>query len=193
MFQKLKFKSLQRKAKKLHDLREQGANIDVKNEIAAQIELGKFYDNHPFNKNYPHADLYALECYRMAASLGDPEAQYICGKRLFDKARFWENWSTGMYGSGIHKKYASSYYEEAFTYLKEAESHSHPLAKRLQGLAYINGWGVAKNVEVGFKMVVESIEQEGTWDKATQIFQELGLNNPEFFSMLLTYKPKAHS
>lgn len=189
MFQKMKLNSLQKKAKKLHDIRESGANVDVKNEIAVQNELGKFYDAHPYDKNYPDAELYALECYRLAANLGDTQAQYICGQRLFDKARFWENWSLGMYGAAIHKTYAARYYEEAFTYLQEAENGGHALAKRLRGLAYINGWGLEKNVDTGFKLIVASIEQEGAWDRATKIFEELGLNKPEFFSMLLTHRP----
>lgn len=188
IMQRFKLKGLEKKVKKLHDLREQGGNVDVKQEAKAQIELAKFYDAHSFDKKLPRAIVQAFECYRAAAILGDMEAQYICGQRRLEEGKFWEHWSAGLYGNPIHKKYAALFYEEAFTYLKEAETSGHPLAKRLHGLALINGWGVDKDVEAGFKLVVDSIAAENAWDKVTKIFEELGLNSPEFFSMLMTYK-----
>ena len=38
--------------------------------------------------------------------------------------------------------------------------------------------------KVGFELIVESIEQENSWDKVPQIFASMGLNKPEFFSAL---------
>ncbi len=36
----------------------------------------------------------------------------------------------------------------------------------------------------GFDLIVDSIDQENSWDKVPQIFAALGLNKPEFFSQL---------
>lgn len=190
MLQKLKLKALISKIQKFHDMREKGVNIDLKDEITSQLQLAKFYQEHLYDKDVPDAAIYVLECYRAAASLGDVHSQYICGQRQFEKGRFWENFSTGIYGHPVHKKYATACYDEAFIYLKEAENNGHPLAKRLHGLALIKGFGVPKDLEKGFSLVVDSIEQENAWNRATQIFEELGLNTPEFFSLLISHKNK---
>jgi TPR repeat protein len=189
IFAKMKFKRLTKKLAKLREMREKDANVDLKNEMATQVELAKFYDTHLYVKKLPQAELYAMECYRQAAALGDVSAQYICGMRLFTKARFWDEWSKGIYGMPIHEQYAQNYYDEALTYLKEAEANGHPLAKRHHGLALVRGWGVEKNLEGGFKLIVESIEQQGAWNRVTKVFEELGLNSPEFFNMLVYYRP----
>lgn len=189
-FQRYKLKGLQKKVQKLFGLRDQrGSNADVSNEIAAQYALAKFYEQHQYDKNLPHASTFALECYRVAAVLGDVKAQFTCGERLLDQAKFWDNWSHNpLYGRSIHKKYASNLYEEAFAYLREAESHDNPFAKRLLGLCHIHGWGVPKNMDEGFRLVLDSIEQEKAWDRATQIFDQLKLNSPQFFAALRSYK-----
>ena len=75
-------------------------------------------------------------------------------------------------------------YEEAHAYLSSSEGFQHVEARRLHGLCYINGWGVAEDQERGFKLVVESIEIEQSWDRVPQIFASIGLNKPEFFSAL---------
>ncbi|HAT9519670.1 TPA: hypothetical protein JBC96_14495, partial [Legionella pneumophila subsp. pneumophila] len=53
------------------------------------------------------------------------------------------------------------------------------------GLCIINGWGVESDKNAGFELVVDSIEQEGSWDKIPQIFASMGLNKPEFFSAIM--------
>lgn len=186
--QKRKLNSLKAKVQKLHEQREQGISVDVSQEIDACTQLAKFYEKHYFDKGLPHAEIYAFECYRAAAVLGSAQAQYVCGQRLFEKAQFWEQWSNSIFGQTIHRKYAQEYYDEAFTYLQEAENSGHALAKRLRGLAFVKGFGVPKDVDKGFILIVESIDQENAWDRVTKIFVDLGLNSPEFFSMLVTHR-----
>lgn len=190
LFQKAKLNSLRKKVQKAHDLREQrGANADVQGEIKAQYELAKFYDRHRFDKKVPHAEIYALECYRVAALLGDIKAQYTCGERLLEQGKFWDAWShSPIYGAAIHKKYAANFYAEAFTYLQSAEAADYAFAKRLLGLAQIHGWGMPRDLDEGYKQVLDSIDLEKAWDRATEIFAELKLNSPEFFAALRSRK-----
>jgi TPR repeat protein len=185
-FQKLKLKSLRKKVQKAHALREKkGTDVELKNEVAAQYNLAKFYDEHLFDKKLPHAEIYSLECYRAAASLEDVKAYYICGQRLLDQAKFWDAWSRSpIYGATIHKKYANNFYEEAFAYLSVADERDYPLAKRLLGLSFIHGWGKPRELEKGYNLVLDSIDLEKSWDRATKIFDELKLNSPEFFAAL---------
>jgi hypothetical protein len=189
-FQKIKLNRLQKKVQKTHDLRErQGGKADAQNEIKAQYELAQFYDKHFFDKKLPHAEVYALDCYRAAASLGDAKAEYICGQRLLEQAKFWDARSRSpIYGNTIHKRYATGFYEEAFAYLRSAEAHGYALAKRLLGMIYINAWGVAKHMDEGYKLILDSIEMEKAWARANKIFEELKLNSPEFFAALQSHK-----
>lgn len=188
--QRLKLKSLEKKARNLYERREKGENVNRVQEIKANLDLAKFYDLHLHNKKFPNAEDNANEYYRAAGNLGDPNALYIFGKRRLDKARFWDEWLQGVYGLPIHKNYASQYYNEAFEYFKKAEESGSPLALRLHGLAYIHGWGVPQDKETGFKMVVQSIDEENAWDRATEIFKEIGLNTPDFFSSIMAIKQR---
>jgi len=189
-FQRRKLKSLQNKVQKTHHLYEQqNSAANLKNLVAAQYDLAKFYEQHFYDRTLPHAEKYALECYRAVAALGEAKAQYICGQRLLDQAKFWDNWSRSpIYGAEIHKKYSKACFEEAMAYLNAADHQDYPYARRLLGLIHINGWGVPLNTDQGFKLVLESIDLEKSWDRATKIFEELKLNSPEFFAALGTYK-----
>lgn len=187
---KRKLKKLQKRARILYDKRERGETIDAKYEIKAQLDLAHFYDKYRYYKIFPRAESCALEYYRTAAELGSAEAQYTFGQRRLEDAKFWDEWFAGINGQPLHQELAKSYYTEAFNNLSKAESNGYPLAKRLYGLAYIHGWGVPKDKDRGFKMVVESIEEEGSWNRATQIFTELGLNTPDFFSSIMAIKQK---
>lgn len=190
-FAKRKMKALRKKVQKARDQTERGGgkNADVKNEITAQLELAKFYEKHYFDKDLPKAEVYALECYRAAAILGDVKAQFICGQRLLDQAKFWDVWSRSpIYGLAIHKKYAAGLYEEAFSFLRSAETNEYPFAKRLLGMIHIHGWGMTPNLDLGYQLVLDSIDQEKAWDRATKIFDELKLNSPQFFAALQSRK-----
>jgi TPR repeat protein len=131
---------------------------------------------------------YANECYRAAALAGSVNAQYIFGKRRFDEGKFWQQWRQGIYGLPVHETYAKQMYEEGFIFLKKAIENGSFLAKRLYGLAYIHGLGVAKDQDQGFKLIIQSVDDEKAWDKATKIFEELGLNTPEFFSSIMALR-----
>lgn len=187
-----KLEALRKKVQRLHTAREQQNNADPKQsqmEIAALYELADFYKKHRFDKGLPKAEIYQLECYRAAAALGDRRGQFLCGERILEQARFWDNWSRDpIYGKSIHQKYAKNYFEEAFAYLRAAENAEYPFAKRLLGLAYIHGWGMPKDTNEGFRLVLESIDQEKAWDRATKILDDLKLNSPEFFTALRNYK-----
>lgn len=187
---KYNYNRLKKRVKNLHDKRERAENVDVKYEIKANKELAKFYHQHQFDKALPHASTLAAECYRAAANLGDSESQYLFAKSLLDDGRFWEQVAQGIYGLPIHQSYAKNYYDEAIEQLHQATARGNFLALRLHGLAYINGWGVAQDKDKGFKMVVKSIDDANAWDKATQIFEELGLNTPAFFSSIMAIKSK---
>lgn len=187
---RMKIKKLKKKLELLFNNRQTNPATDeeLHKEIQLAFELGKMYDNLRFNKGFPHADLLALEAYRIAASLEDTKALYILAERMIERGKFWDELRAETHACKAHDKYAKDTYEEAFVYLKAAEDKGNFLAKRLHGLCYINGWGVDSSPDHGFKLVIKSIEQEGAWDRATEIFKELGLNKPEFFSYIMASK-----
>lgn len=189
-FQRRKLKALRKKLEKAHAIRENNEKQEnIKNEIAIQYQLANFYKKHLFDKNLPQADIYELECYRAIAALGEAKAQFLCGQILLNKAKFWDGWSKQpIYGTSIHKKYAQEFYEEAFAYLRAADEVDNVEAKRLLGMAYIYGWGQPKDINYGYKLILDSITLENAWDRATKIFEELKLSSPEFFTALQSYK-----
>lgn len=187
-FSRIKLKSLKRKVKNLYDKRDKGENVNVKHEIKANIDLAKYYTKHSYDKHLPHARELALECYRAAGILGDASSQYNFAKRQIDTGIFWEEIYHSIYGLPIHNEYAAQCYKEGYEFLKKAEENGYFLATRLHGLSYIHGWGVSPDKDRGFKLIVTSIDEAGAWDKATEIFKELGLNNPEFFSSIMAIK-----
>lgn len=187
-----KINRLTKKATTLYKHRQNNKVNDsaINKEIAIYLALAKLYDKLSFNKKFPNARDYAIECYRAAAGLNNVEALYIIGKRLLEQAKFKVNLDHTLYTSKSHEKYANLLFDEAYAFLEAAEDAGHTLAKRLRGLAFINGWGVSADKEKGFQLVVDSIEMENKWDQATKIFEELGLNKPEFFTALMNHKSK---
>ena len=157
----------------------------LKKEKAAYFQLAKIYQSVIGNKKFPLAREMLLECYRAAAGIEDATAQYLLGKYLLEEARFREDLqANGLFASPSNDRQSKMLYEEAHAYLIAAQTLRHIEAKRLYGLCYINGWGVEADKKKGFDLVVESIEQENSWDKVPQIFAAMGLNKPEFFSAL---------
>lgn len=190
LLQKTTFNSLKKKAQKYFEMRqgEQQQNPDITGEVKLQYKLAEFYEKHQYDKDVPHAEIYALECYRLAAILGDTKAQFICGKKLLDKGRFWEGMAQTIYACQAHSKYAYEYYKEGLTYLETAEQNGYSPAKRLRGLAFIHGWGLPKDYDLGFNLIVASIEEENAWDKAKEILVEINLDPSEFFAKLAAKK-----
>lgn len=189
-FTRMKIRSLSKKAMALFKNRQNNAvsEADEKREIAIYLELAKLYDQSIYNKKIHNAKEYALECYRAAGSLNDINSQYIVAERLMENGKFWSKMKNSLFACSAHSNYAENAFKESFVYLQSAEEKGHPLAKRLHGLAYIHGWGVDIDEDKGFKLVVDSIEQENAWDRATEIFKELGLNKPEFFSSIMSMR-----
>ncbi len=188
--QKFKFRRLQKKLHRLHGFYEQeGSDVKLKALSQAFYAMASFYDNHRFDKDLPFAEFHALECYRVLASFQDAKAQYMLGERLLNYGKFWQDLAKNpLYNTNKPKAYAQSFFEESLVYLRAADEQNYPLARRLLGMFYIHGWGSVPNLEKGYQLVLESIDLEQAWGKATQIFDTLKLNSPEFFSALRAYK-----
>lgn len=164
----------------------------VAKEIAGYHKLVSIYKSLQGHKKCPYAKEMMLACYRASAMLDDTTAQYLLGKALLEEAKFREGLQTGsVFASENNQHQMVERYEEAHAYLFAAEKLEHIQAKRLHGLCFINGWGVPADKNRGFELIVESIQQENSWDKVPQIFKEMGLNKPEFFSALMQRRGKA--
>ena len=190
---RFKIKRLTRKLKSMQQSRIHNAPTDeaTRKEIAGYHKLAGIYESLHGKKKYPFAHDMYLECYRAAASMDDANSQYTLGKLLLDEANFRnELQKNGVFASPSNERQVRQLYEEAHAYLLAAEQLRHIQAKRLRGLCYINGWGVEPDRKQGFDLVVESIEQENSWDKVPQIFASMGLNKPEFFSALTQMRNK---
>jgi len=193
LFKRLQIKSLAKKLKSMQQTRQLNQTTDdlLAKEISLYMALADIYHSLRKNKKYPFADVMVRECWRGAASIDSPQANYELGKVLIEEARFREGIETdGLFANNINQKLSLQFYEEGLAYLQRAEALNHILAKRLHGLCYINGWGVEADKNKGFDLVVASIEQENSWDKVPQIFAAIGLNKPEFFSALGKHRGK---
>jgi TPR repeat protein len=186
-FKRFKVKRLTKKAKSMQQSRihSQADEVTLKKEINIYYTLAEIYNKKQGKKKWPFAREMALECYRAAAGIDDSEAQYILGKNLLDEANFRRSLQQSeVFASPTNETRMNNLYSEALAYLKAAENLDHIKAKRLHGLCYINGWGLEQDKKHGFDLVVESIEMQNSWDKVPQIFADMDLNKPEFFSQL---------
>ena len=181
---KMKLKTLLGRVRENIERREAGRSPELHEEIKSLIELAEFYAESLYDKDCPHAQMLCREAYRAAALLGNSEAQYRCGKLFMESGHFWMDTVAGLLSCDKQKDYAMESYAEGLKFLQDAESNGHALAKREHGLSYIHGWGVEQDTQKGYELVIKSIDVEGSWDNATEIFQSLGLNSTEFFSML---------
>ncbi|WP_347252387.1 hypothetical protein [Legionella sp.] len=179
-----KIKSMQQ-----HRVHNQPKDEVLAKEIAIYHELAGLYQSLIGHKSYPYAAEMVRACLRTASTLDDSKAQYEVGKKLLDEAKFrTELQKEGIFASPSNEHQAKLLFEEALAYLQSAEKLGHAEARRLHGLCYINGWGVIPDKDKGFELVVQSIEQENSWDKVPQIFASIGLNKPEFFSALMKHR-----
>lgn len=157
----------------------------IAKEIAAYHQLAEIYAKLHGKKKWPFARQKMLACYKASAMLDDSTAQYLVGKNLLEEAKCRENFQTeGVFSSESNERDMRFLYEDALAYLIAAEKQNHILATRLHGLCYINGWGVVADKNTGFELIVDSIDKENSWARVPQIFKEIGLNKPEFFSAL---------
>ena len=190
---RFKIKRLTKKLKSMQQSRVHNPVTDdvLKKEIAGYHKLAGIYASLRGKKKFPFSNDMYLECYRAAAGMADPDSQFVIGKYLLDEAKFRDDLQKNeVFASPSNERQMRQLYEEAHAYLLAAEQLRHIQAKRLRGLCYINGWGVEADKKKGFDLVVESIEQENSWDKVPQIFASMGLNKPEFFSALTQMRNK---
>ncbi len=177
------------KAMQANRVNNQPGDEVLKKEISYYYELASIYHKLIGKKKFPFAQVMYMECYRAAASLDDPEANYQLGQIILEEAKFRQNLENeGIFKSESNLKRCNQLFEEAHAYLSAAITLGHVVAKRLRGLCYINGWGLEVDKKTGFELVVASIEQEGAWDRVPQIFAAIGLNKPEFFSQIMQRK-----
>lgn len=161
----------------------------LRKELHSYSKLAKIYEKLIGNKNFPFAREQALSCYRAAAVLDDKSSQFILGKKLLEEAKLRDLLQQSeLFTSESNAIFMQELYKEAHAFLLEAEKKQHINAKRIRGLCYINGWGVPVNKDLGFDLVVASIEQENSWDRVQKIFKELGINQSSFFSELFQHR-----
>ncbi|WP_298627399.1 hypothetical protein [uncultured Legionella sp.] len=183
-----KIKRLIKKLKAMQNNRinNQPGDEVIKKEVNLYYELAGILKNLKGNKKFPYSELMMIECYRAAANLDDAAAHYQLAQIFVDEAKCRQNLQEeGVLTSPANMKTTNQLYEEAHAHLLAADKLGHIEAKRLRGLCFINGWGVETDKDNGFELIVESIEQEGSWDKIPQIFASMGLNKPEFFSAIM--------
>lgn len=192
-FKKFKMKRLIKKIKSLQAqrLHNQPSVEALKKEQELYHRLAKIYLALQNKKKWAYARINALECYRASADIEDAEAHYIVAKTLIDEAKARESIKNeGFLSSPSNERQMNQLYEEIFAHLKAASEMNHIQAKRLYGLCYIKGWGVPVDQDKGLEYIIQSIDQENSWDKVPQIFTALDLNKPEFFSALMRKRGK---
>jgi hypothetical protein len=193
-FKRFKINRLTKKLKAMqqHRIHNQPPDEIIHKEVDYYHKLANIYNSLIAHKSYPFASDMASACLGAAASLDDSTAQYQLGKKLLDEAKFREQLQQEeLFASLSNKRQMEHLYGEALAYLEAAEKLGNIEAKRLHGLCYINGWGLDADKDKGFSLIVESIEEENSWDQVPQIFASLGLNKPEFFSALVKHRDRA--
>lgn len=185
---RLKINRLMKQIKSMQQsrLHNQPTGEAIAKEVAGYHRLAGIYAGLQSKKKWPFARVSMLAAYRASAMLDDAGAQYILGKYLLEEAKFRDHLQReGVLASESNESQMQILYRDAHAFLLAAEKLNHIQARRLHGLCYINAWGVPADKDRGFELVVESIEQENSWAKVPQIFKEIGLNKPEFFSALM--------
>lgn len=164
----------------------------IKKECKIYHKLYNLYTKIHNKKRYPFALQMAIECLRIAAQINDIEAQFILGKLFLDEAKWREGLELQkLFSSVANQNLQQELYKQAHSYLSQADKDGHILAKRYLGLCYIFGWGTKIDKEKGLSMVVDSIAKANAWNKAPQIFAQLGLNKPEFYEAFMQQKGKS--
>lgn len=190
-----RIKRLVKKLKSMQQFRihNQPTDEQLKKEIDGYHKLAEIFHNLKGKKKFPFAYQMERECYRAASAMDDSLAEYTLGKALLDEANFRRKLQgDAVFASLSNERQMNQLYEEAIAYLIAAEKLNHVEAKRLHGLCYINGWGLAEDKKHGFELILDSIEQENSWDKVPQIFAAMGLNKPEFYSALTQARNNKH-
>lgn len=186
-FKKHQAKSLTKKLKVMKQARIHNPVSDelIAKERALYLRLAVIYESLVGHKQFPFADILRWECVRAAAAIDDPMAQYQLAHHLIEQAKCREEVEKqALLANASNARQARELFDEGLAYLQAAENLNHIMAKRYHGLCYIFGWGLVVDKDQGFDLVVESIDKANAWEKVPQIFAEIGLNTPEFFSAL---------
>ncbi|RUR12210.1 hypothetical protein [Legionella sp. km772] len=174
------------KSMQLNRVNNQPSDQLIKKEISTCFELAELYKKQIGKKKFPFAEIMVIECYKAASNLNDSAAHYQLGQLFLNEGKYRQNLQNeAVFSSEENQKRTLSAFDQAHAHLLAAEKLGHIEAKRLRGLAIINGWGQPADKNSGFELVVASIEQEGSWDRVPQIFAAMGLNKPEFFAAIM--------
>lgn len=191
MFNEWKIKKLKKKLKVLRHNRqfEQQPDTLIAKEVDLYLKLAEIYSSLAQNKTFPNARVSEQECYRAAAALNDGKANFLIAKALLDEGRYrLELQEEAILDNDYNKSHMEQLFSEAHAYLKAGDKLNNIAAKRHRGLCYINAWGVSKDTEKGLELFVESINQEGSWDKLSEIFKIYGIDKPEYFNAVMSKK-----
>lgn len=188
---KIKEKRLLKKIKALVEQRKlnQVNDTQLVEEINLLNQLAKLYGQlQKYIKEYPYALEMQTNAYRSAANLHDNKAFFWLGQELLRHAKACERWQIEeVISSEFNQQQKENYYLQAHAFLESA-SKTNTDAIRLLGLCYIHGWGYEIDRKKGFGLIVESIDQDNSWDKLPEIFSKMGLNKPEFLSELIRFR-----
>jgi len=199
MFYFMKRQRIKRLQKKIKNMQQARFNNTVDEsqlikERHLYQELAKIYESFIGHRDMPYAQVFQHACYRISADIDDVEAKFWLGRHLLEEAKVRHQLQQEqIFANRINERNMKQQFEEAHAWLQAAQQFNHVESIRLQGLAYINGWGVPVDKDKGFSMVVNSIEIENTWDKIPEIFARIGLNKPEFFSALTSHRKQKNN
>jgi|LauGreDrversion4_2_1035121.scaffolds.fasta_scaffold65392_4 hypothetical protein len=157
-------------------------------EIKLLNQLGQFYLKNKKLKIYPYAHQMYENALRIAAQIGDENAQLTLGKELLNQAKSRVVWqSEEVIANKDNQTKIDDLFFQAHVFLQEAAKKSVE-AQRMLGLCSIHGWGEPIDRKKGFSLIVESINREDSWDKLPEIFSKIGLNKPEFLKELIKFR-----
>ena len=160
-------------------------------EIKLLHQLGQFYLKNKKSKVYPYARQMYENTLRIAAQIGDENAQLTLGKEFLDQAKSRQIWQTEeVLANKDNQAKIDDLFYQAHVFLQEASKKSVE-AQRMLGLCSIHGWGEPIDRKKGFSLIVESINREDSWDKLPEIFSKIGLNKPEFLKELIKFRSQA--
>jgi hypothetical protein len=187
---KWKERKMLKKLKSLAQVRinNQVSQEQVNLEIKLLNQLGQFYLKNRKLKIYPYASQMFENALRIAAQIGDDNAQLTLGKELLNQAKSRVVWQTEeVLANKDNQAKIDDLFFQAHVFLQEASKKSVE-AQRMLGLCSIHGWGEPIDRKKGFSLIVESINREDSWDRLPEIFSKMGLNKPEFLKELIKFR-----
>jgi hypothetical protein len=152
-------------------------------ELKLQIKIRKYLKK--LKGKVELSEIKYNESLRLSFMLGDNKALIELADIYFKEGLFWQKLNKTGYKCKYYDAKMKDSFNTALEYIKIGKEKDLFMAFRLYGKALIYGWGVDIDENKGFKEVITSINKEGNWDNASQIFQNLGVNKPEVFNKIL--------